>query len=171
MKLVKSKDLTNDVVSYSGPTYITIRNAKHSDSSAFHHLCVMNRAHPFPEFTKSFQNQHSREKKVMIVRVDGGPDENPRNSNTINCAIEYFCGHNLDAYFVATNGLGRSAFNRVERRMSNLSKELSGVILPHDHFGNHLDHNNNTIDEELELQNFEYAGERWRRGGEGESLH
>ena len=55
--------------------------------------------------------------------------------------------------------------------MSNLSKELSGVILPHDHFGNHLDHNNNTIDEELELQNFEYAGERWRRGGEGESLH
>ena len=27
-----------------------------------------------------------------------------------------------------------------ERRMSNLSKELSGVILPHDHFGTHLDH-------------------------------
>ena len=43
--------------------------------------------------------------------------------------------------------------------MSNLSKELSGVILPHDHFGPHLDHNNKTIDEELELPNFEYAGE------------
>ena len=43
--------------------------------------------------------------------------------------------------------------------MSNLSKELSGAILPHDHFGTHLDHNNKTIDEELELQNFEYAGE------------
>ena len=42
--------------------------------------------------------------------------------------------------------------------MSNLSKELSGVILPRDHFGTHLDHNNKTIDEELELQNFEYAG-------------
>ena len=36
---------------------------------------------------------------------------------------------------------------------------MSGVILPLDHFGTHLDHNNKTIDEELELQNFEYAGE------------
>ena len=43
--------------------------------------------------------------------------------------------------------------------MSNLSKELGGVILPHDHFGSHLDHNKTTIDEELKLQNFEYAGE------------
>ena len=43
--------------------------------------------------------------------------------------------------------------------MSNLSKELSGVILPHDHFGTHLDNENDTIDEELELQNFEHAGE------------
>ena len=43
--------------------------------------------------------------------------------------------------------------------MSKLSKELSGAILPHDHFGTHVDHNNTTIDEELELQNFDYAGE------------
>ena len=119
----------------------------------------MNRARSLSEFTESFQNQHSREKKVMIVTVDGGPDENRRYSNTINFAIEYFCEHNLDAYFIATNAPGRSAFNRVERRMSNLSKELSGVILPHNHFGTHLDHNNKTIDEKLERQNFQYAGE------------
>ena len=43
--------------------------------------------------------------------------------------------------------------------MSNLNKELSGVILPHNHFGTHLDHNNKTIDKELQFQNFEYAGE------------
>ena len=43
--------------------------------------------------------------------------------------------------------------------MSNLSKELNGVILPHDHFGTHLDNNNNFVDEELELKNFEHAGE------------
>ena len=66
MKVVKSKDLTNDAVSYFGPTCIPIRSAKRS----------------LPEFTESFQNQHSREKKVMIVTVDGGPDENPRYSNT-----------------------------------------------------------------------------------------
>ena len=43
--------------------------------------------------------------------------------------------------------------------MVNLRKELSGVILPHDHFGTYLDNNNKTIDEELELQNVEYTGE------------
>ena len=36
---------------------------------------------------------------------------------------------------------------------------MSGVILLHDHFGTHLDNNNNTVDEELELTNFEHAGE------------
>ena len=58
----------------------------------------------------------------MIVTVYGGPDENPRYSNTISCVIEYFCEHDLDGYFLATNAPGRSVFNRVERRMSNLSK-------------------------------------------------
>ena len=138
VEVVKSKHLTNDGVTYSGPTYIAIRSAKHSGSSAFHHLQDMNRARYLPEFTESFQNQQSKEKKVMTVTVDGGPNENPRYSNTISCTIEYFCEHDLDAYFLATNAPGRSAFNRAERRMSNLSKELSGVILPHDHFGTHL---------------------------------
>ena len=91
MNVVKSKHLTNDRVTYSGPTYIAIRSAKHSGSSAFHHLQDMNRARSLPEFTESFQNQQSKEKKVMIVTVDGGPDENPRYSNTISCALEYFC--------------------------------------------------------------------------------
>ena len=77
MKVVKSKHLTNDGVTYSGPTYIAIRSAKHSGSSAFDHLQDMNRARYLPEFTESFQNQQSKEKKVMIVTVDGGPDENP----------------------------------------------------------------------------------------------
>ena len=43
--------------------------------------------------------------------------------------------------------------------MSNLNIELSGVILLNDHFGIHLANNNNTIDEELALKNFEHAGE------------
>ena len=67
--------------------------------------------------------------------------------------------NDLDAYFVATNAPGQSAFSQVERRMSNLIKGLSGVILPHDHFGTHLDNNNNTVDEELKLKSFEHAGE------------
>ena len=60
----------------------------------------------------------------------------------------------MDALFIATNAPGRSAFNRVERMMAPLSKELAGLILPYDHFERHLDGQGNTIDTELEKQNF-----------------
>ena len=93
----------------------------------------------------------------MIVTVDGGPDENPRYEKTINCSIKYFVENGLDAFFLATNAPGCSAFNRVERRMVKLSKELSGVILEHDKFGSHLDAKGVTVDKDLELKNFEYV--------------
>ena len=77
MKLVKSKALTNDAVTYSSATYIGIRSAKHSASSAFAHFQNMMRARSLPEFATSFQTDRHEEKKVIIVTVDGGPDENP----------------------------------------------------------------------------------------------
>ena len=95
--------------------------------------------------TDIFQAKSSKEMKVMTVTIDGGPDENLRYTSTINCANDYFDEHNLDAYSVATNAPGQSTFNQVERKMSNLGKELSGVILPHDHFGTHLANNNNSL--------------------------
>ena len=158
MKLVKSKDLTNDAVTYSGAKYIGIRSAKHSASSAFAHFQDMMRVRSLPEFATSFQTDRHEEKKVMIVTVDGGPDENPRYEKTINCSIKCFVENGLDAFFLATNAPGRSAFNRVERRMVKLSKELCGVILEHDKFGSHLDAKGVTVDKDLELKNFEYAG-------------
>ena len=66
--------------------------------------------------------------------------------------------NNLDALFLISNAPGRSAFNRVGRRMAPLSRELAGVILPHDTFGSHLDSSGRTIDKELEKRNFEKAG-------------
>ena len=147
MKLVKSKDLTNDAVTYSGATYVGIRGAKHSASSAFADFQDMMRVRSLPEFATSFQTDRHEEKKVMIVTVDGGPDE-----------IKYFVENGLDAIFLATNAPGRSAFNRVERRMVKLNKEFSGVILENDKFGSHLDAKGVTVDKDLELKNFEYAG-------------
>ena len=41
-------------------------------------------------------------------------------------------------------------FNRVERLMVKFSKELSGVVLPHDNFGSHLNAKGKTINKELE---------------------
>ena len=64
----------------------------------------------------------------MIVTVDGGPDENPRYEKTISCAVDYFNTHDLDAFFLVTNAPGRSAFNRIKRRVAPLSKELGGVL-------------------------------------------
>ncbi len=77
----------------------------------------------------------------------------------VQTAVHHFLQYNLDAFFVTTNARGRSAFNQIERKMAQLSHELSGVILPHDHFGSHLDSQRRTIDEDLELQNFQYAAE------------
>ena len=66
--------------------------------------------------------------------------------------------YNIDALFVYANAPGLSAYNRVERRMAPLSKECSGIILPFDTYGNHLDHSNKTVDHELEVNNFKAAG-------------
>ena len=43
MDVVKSKDFANDAVSYSGPTYISRRSAKHSGCLTFYHLCDINK--------------------------------------------------------------------------------------------------------------------------------
>ena len=106
MKLVKSKDLTYDAVIYSGATYIGIRNAKHSASSAFAHSQDEMSVRSLPEFSTSFQTDRHEEKKVMIVTVERGPDESPRNEKTINCSIKYFVENGLNAFFLATNVLG-----------------------------------------------------------------
>ena len=59
-----------------------------------------------------------------------------------------------------------SAFNRVERRMAPLSRELAGLILPHRHFGSHLAADGTTVDPELERANFAFAGRMLGRFGQ-----
>lgn len=147
-----------EAVGYSGPTYIAVRSGKHSSSTAIAHGLDFERILHLPEFDFITKN-NTIVKPIIMFTVDGGPDENPRYPKVINVAIHHFLKHDVDALFIATNAPGRSAFNRVERRMAILSRELSGVILPHNHFGNHLDEKLRTNDHELEKQNFKFAGE------------
>ena len=42
--------------------------------------------------------------------------------------------------------------------MAPLSKELSGLILPHDKYGSHLNDQGLTIDTDLKKKNFAFAG-------------
>lgn len=43
--------------------------------------------------------------------------------------------------------------------MAPLSRDLTGLVLPHEYYGSHLDSNGITIDKDLELLNFGKAGE------------
>ncbi|KAJ6639792.1 hypothetical protein Bhyg_12539 [Pseudolycoriella hygida] len=147
-----------DAVGCSGPTYIAIRSGKHASSTAFSHSTDIEKLMEMPHFDK-IAKCNGIVKPVFIITVDDGPDENPRYEKVIKTGIHHFVEFNLDALFIATNAPGRSAFKRVERRMAPLSRELSGLILPHEHFGSHLNSKNETVDGELEKRNFQYAGE------------
>lgn len=74
-------------------------------------------------------------------------------------AFEHFIKYDLDSLFVVTHAPGQSAYNIVERRMAPLSRDLAALILPHDHFGSHLDKSLKCIDTNLEKANFERAGQ------------
>ncbi|CAF3921937.1 unnamed protein product [Rotaria sp. Silwood1] len=145
-------------VSYSGPTYITIRSGKHDSSTAETHHHDFSLLFDSKEF-EPVMKINGQCKPIVIISVDGGPDENPRYAKTLASGVNLFKQYQLDCFFVVSNCPGRSAFNMVERRMAPLSNELAGLILPHDYFGTHLDDNGNTVDEQLEIRNFKRAGE------------
>ena len=147
-----------DAVSYAGPTFIGVRSGKHSSSTAATHAKDFKRMLELPDFDPFLKTESGKLKPVLIFTVDGGPDENPRYPKTINYAVQHFLDHDADGIFIATNAPGQSKYNRCERIMSRLTKEMSMLVIPHDTFGNHLDADGNTIDEELELKNFGHAG-------------
>ena len=95
---IRGKTFSPDDVTYSGPSYSGIRSAKHSGSSAYHHLQDIKRRRSLEIFDESFNNEIGETKPVMIDTVYGGPDENPRYSKTIECAIDYFTTYDLDAF-------------------------------------------------------------------------
>lgn len=148
-----------EAVSYSGPTYIAIRSAKHSSSNATSHADDLNKLFSCDAFEKFVKDSQGIVKPIVIISCDGGPDENPRYPKVIANAVNHFKKYDLDAIFLVTNAPGRSAFNKVERRMAPLSRELAGLILPHDSYGSHLNDSGKTIDSSLERDNFQKAGE------------
>ncbi|KAH7711538.1 hypothetical protein AAVH_21150 [Aphelenchoides avenae] len=110
------------------------------------------------EFHAVCRTNSGRLKPILLVTVDGGPDESPRLPKTLRAWSTVFKEYDLDYLMVATHAPGQSAYNAVERRMAPLSKDLTGVILPHDTYGTHLDASGKTANEELERENFAAAG-------------
>ena len=98
-------------------------------------------------------------KLILLIESDGASDEAPRFPKTLAAAVSLFKELQLDAFLHGVNVLGLSAFKPVGRRMAPLSHDIAGVILPHDHFGNHLGSNGETIDVDIEKKNFQKAAE------------
>lgn len=82
---IKKNCLSPDAITYSGATYIAIRSAKHCGSSTYKHLSDLKRIRDLPEFENVLYFDGNL-KPVVIITVDGGPDENPRYEKTIACA-------------------------------------------------------------------------------------
>ena len=144
-------------ISYSGPTHVAIRSAKHNQSSAESHISDLKHLLTLDAF-KEHAFINDKVKPLFFLSVDGGPDESPKNVKTLNAWATIFKELDLDGLFIFTHAPGLSAYNPVERRMAPLSKLTASVILPFDSFGSHLDSSNKTIDLALEEKNFEAAG-------------
>lgn len=72
-------------VTYSGPTYISIRSGKHSKSDASTHALDFGSLFSCAEFEEVIKTPDGQMKPIVIISVDGGPDENPRfDKNYLN---------------------------------------------------------------------------------------
>ena len=146
-------------VSYTGPTAAYIRSGKHDQSNALTHRLDLTDIFESKTFGKFTHNDRGM-KRVLILRSDNGPDEAPRNPSTQSEMIQLFLKFRLVALFLISLPAGYSPFSPCERRMAPLSKQLTGVVLDHQHYGSHLNSSRETIDDKLELKNFQNAGER-----------
>lgn len=157
--LVISEGKLDNAVGYSGPTYIGIRSGKHDSSIAATHAADLYHLYQNVEsFHDLLFQANGLVKPILVIFVDGGPDENPRYRETINVACANF-RHLQLALYISTQAPGRSACNPVERRMAPLSRFLSGITLPYDIFGSHLNTQGVTIDSDLKKENFKQAGQ------------
>ena len=84
-----------------------------------------------------------KRKPILLVETDGAQVGAPRYPKTLAIAVDLFHHLKLDVLLYGVNVAGLSAFNPVEPRMAPLSHELAGLVLPHDHYGNHLDSSGN----------------------------
>lgn len=150
-------EIKDNAVSYSGATYIAIRSGRHDSSTAPRHADDLHRLLMFILMLAPGIIGHVP--PILILLVDGGPDESPKHEKTLRFAAMHFRRFNLDAMYVATHAPGQSANNPVERRMAPLSRDLCGLILPFDSYGSHLNASGKTVNVELERKNFQRAGE------------
>ena len=103
------------------------------------------------DFKPFLKQEDGSIKPIWILPRDG--HDGFRFRTTSKVLNELLKENDIDFIVAACNASGLSAYHFVERRMAPPSKELPGIILPHDYFETHLDGNSNTTDPDKELQN------------------
>ena len=151
-----SREIKESGLTYSGPTHAAIRSLKHDKSDAFAGFDDLNHILLLDNF-KPFLKQEDGTIKPIWIFTRGGHD-GPRFPTTRQALIKFFKENDIDYVIAVCNANGLSAHQFIERRMAPLSKELAGIVLPHDTFGSHLDGSGNTTDSEMELNNFRKEG-------------
>ena len=148
------------LIGFAGPTYISIRSAKHDQFNLDSEDVDFDRIVKLKEFEHTARNHVGGIKPIIVMSVDSlEPDNYTRFPKILASAIEKFKKYNLDAFFIMTQAPGQTSFNVVERRLAALSQDLTGLVLPHDYFGTHLNVCGITVDAEMEKQNFRKTGE------------
>ena len=97
-------------ITYSGPTYIMIRNGKHDSGTAYTHVRDFDHLLGLKEFNKVVKHENAV-KPIGMSFCDGGPDENPRIPKTLDVTIQHFKKYNPDALLISTHAPGLSAYN------------------------------------------------------------
>jgi hypothetical protein len=148
------------LISNVGPTYVSIRSSKHDRCTHESHAIDFDRLVQLKEFEKVARDHLGRVKPIVVINIDSnGPENNTRYAKTLSCAIDKFKKHNLDILIMVNQAPGQALFNVVERRLAPMSHDLAGLILPHDHFGTHLNDAGITEHAELEKENFKHTGD------------
>ena len=137
----------NNELSYSRNTFIRIRSGK-LDSSSTH-------AHAY-DMKEPFHSSNLPERPILVLSTDGWQDEAPRYPKPLATAIYLFKHLKLDVFLHGVNAAELSAFKPVERRMSLLSHNIAGFVLPHENFVSPLD---SLRDVELEKKKFFHASQ------------
>ncbi|CAF1599177.1 unnamed protein product [Rotaria sp. Silwood1] len=148
------------LIGYAGPTYVSIRSAKHDRLTHETHAIDIDRLMQLKEFEKFSRDHLGRIKPILVLNVDSNNlENNTRYLKTLSTAIDQFKKYNLDALFIINQAPGQALFNIIERRLSPMSHDLAGLILPHDHFGTHLNDGGLTEHAELEKENFKMTAD------------
>ena len=147
------------LISNAGPTYVAIRSAKHDRCTHETHEIDFDRLVQMKEFEKVARDHLGRVKPIVMMNIESGGSENStRYPGTLSSAVDKFKKHNLDVLIMINQAPGQALFNIVQRRLAPMSHDLAGLILPHDHFGTHLNDMGVTQHAELEKENFKATG-------------